>query len=71
MKYEYMADFDTENVEDEQTMAERFYFSDNVNKYSYNQAVFTMGKQPVSRSKLFLRLVLKRRCRFAQTVRFD
>ena len=44
MKYEYMADFDTENVEDEQTMAERFYFSDNVNKYSYNQAVFAMGK---------------------------
>ena len=43
MKYEYMADFDTENVEDEQTMAERFYFSDNVNKYSYNQAVFTTG----------------------------
>lgn len=43
MKYEYMADFDTENVEDEQTMAERFYFSGNVNKYSYNQAVFAMG----------------------------
>ena len=34
MKYEYVADFDTENVEDEQTMAERFYFSDNANKFS-------------------------------------
>jgi len=43
-EYNYMVNFDNEDVQDGSTMAERFFFSDS-EVFSYNQAVLLLGSQ--------------------------
>lgn len=50
VQYLHMSQFDKDNVTGSEKISERFYF-DNVNRYSYNQAILLIGNK-LKESKL-------------------